>query len=102
MSHPNEAPAAAWYPDPQSPGQVRWWDGTKWTEHVSAPARPVAAEPATLPIGRHAAGDHPVPRQAPSAPRFRPRIRLAEHAASPTATHAERAHERTVESLSYA
>ena len=40
MSYPNDAPAAAWYPDPQSPGHVRWWDGTKWTEHVSVPAAP--------------------------------------------------------------
>ncbi len=43
MSHPNEAPAAAWYPDPQTSGQVRWWDGKTWTEHVSNLA---AAEPA--------------------------------------------------------
>jgi Protein of unknown function (DUF2510) len=64
MSYPNDAPAAAWYPDPQSPGQVRWWDGTRWTDHVSVPA-PVAqavevesAEPQY--IGRHAAGPHPV------------------------------------------
>jgi len=43
MSYPNEAPAAAWYPDPQTSGQVRWWDGKAWTEHVSKPAE---AEPA--------------------------------------------------------
>lgn len=40
MSYPNDTPAAAWYPDPQTPGYVRWWDGTKWTEHVSVPASP--------------------------------------------------------------
>ncbi len=38
MSYPNDAPIAAWYPDPQTSGQVRWWDGTSWTEHVSTPA----------------------------------------------------------------
>jgi predicted RNase H-like nuclease len=86
MSYPNDAPAAAWYPDPQTPGQVRWWDGTNWTEHVSVPApaavpenaAPVSAvehaEPAY--IGRHAAGAQPAPRQEPTAPRIRPRVRV--------------------------
>lgn len=44
MSYPNGAPAAAWYPDPQTPGRVRWWDGTNWTEHVSVPASPTQSE----------------------------------------------------------
>lgn len=26
---------AAWYPDPQVPGQKRWWDGQRWTEHTN-------------------------------------------------------------------
>ena len=33
-----------WYPDPSGPpGQMRWWDGTRWTEHLQ-PA-PGAAPP---------------------------------------------------------
>ena len=104
MSYPNDVPAAAWYPDPQSPGHVRWWDGTKWTEHVSVPAAPadqqaVAIE-ASVPqiaeadaalaaadaehasagepvyIGRHAAGPNPAPRQASNVPPIRPRERV--------------------------
>lgn len=23
-----------WYPDPQNPAMVRWWDGQRWTEHA--------------------------------------------------------------------
>lgn len=26
-----------WYPDPSASAQMRWWDGTQWTEHI-APA----------------------------------------------------------------
>jgi hypothetical protein len=66
------------------PGQVRWWDGTNWTEHVSKPevAAVVAADhvnaerTATVTyIGRHAAGETPAPRQPSTAPRIRPRVR---------------------------
>lgn len=42
-----------WYPDPAAGGQpnglVRWWDGTRWTEHTQVP-------PAPAPTG-HAYGD---------------------------------------------
>lgn len=96
MSYPNDAPAAAWYPDPQMAGRVRWWDGTNWTEHVSVPAQAavpqiaeadaalaaadaehLAADPGVQQgfIGRHAAGASPAPRQAPRVPPIRPRQR---------------------------
>lgn len=31
-------PPAAWYADPSGSGGLRWWDGERWTEHVSIPA----------------------------------------------------------------
>lgn len=32
---------AGWFPDPQAPGQLRYWDGTGWTAHVQ-PGAPAA------------------------------------------------------------
>src|SRR4051794_28151147 len=31
-------PRADWYPDPNGGGGQRYWDGTRWTDHVRAPA----------------------------------------------------------------
>jgi hypothetical protein len=31
------AVAPAWFPDPNVPGALRWWDGTAWTHHVAVP-----------------------------------------------------------------
>ncbi len=38
---PSSLPPANWYPDPQTPGQLRYWDGQRWTQHVH-PAQPPA------------------------------------------------------------
>ena len=39
MTSTNSA-APGWYPDPAEPSQLRWYDGSQWTQsvHVSAPA----------------------------------------------------------------
>jgi hypothetical protein len=32
---PASLPAFGWYPDPSGRFELRYWDGTRWTEHVS-------------------------------------------------------------------
>lgn len=33
----SSTPVPDWYEDPESPGQLRYWDGTNWTEHRHTP-----------------------------------------------------------------
>jgi uncharacterized protein len=40
--------APGWYPDPNAPGQQRWWDGAQWTAHT-APGAPAAPSGAPVP-----------------------------------------------------
>ena len=32
-----DAPAPGWFPDPQNPTRLRWWDGEDWTDIRRAP-----------------------------------------------------------------
>ncbi|PJI95146.1 DUF2510 domain-containing protein [Luteimicrobium subarcticum] len=41
------AHAPGWFPDPAVPGQVRWFDGARWTPHT-APARTAPSPRATV------------------------------------------------------
>ncbi|MCF2532306.1 RDD family protein [Yinghuangia soli] len=38
MSSNSSIPAAGWYPDPEYPGYVRYWDGSAWVPDSSRPA----------------------------------------------------------------
>ena len=56
-------PEAGWYDDPENAGQLRWWDGSRWTEQRqprmdaedTPPPPPVpgsAVGPASMPSSR--------------------------------------------------
>jgi uncharacterized protein DUF2510 len=51
MNQPSPPPPG-WYQDPTAPG-LRWWDGTRWTEHqqpaVALPPPPTAPGAAPVP-----------------------------------------------------
>lgn len=39
ITYPGMAPAG-WYADATGHGQLRWWDGAQWTEHISTGTPP--------------------------------------------------------------
>lgn len=40
---------AGWYPNPEKPAQIRWWDGSHWTEHVQNVPTPKMPQAVALP-----------------------------------------------------
>jgi hypothetical protein len=56
-----DAPRAGWYPDPELPSRLRWWDGEDWTD-IRRP-RPTEIELADVP-----APDHEAAARSMSAP----------------------------------
>jgi uncharacterized RDD family membrane protein YckC len=42
---PSSLPPPGWYPDPSGQPAHRWWDGTRWTEHVGTPPPPLSLRP---------------------------------------------------------
>lgn len=51
-----------WFPDPTTAGQLRWWDGSAWTEHVSREgATPEPVTKATPVVATTGAGLRKIP-----------------------------------------
>lgn len=53
-------PAAGWYADPAGSNQLRYWDGSSWTEHTAPPPTPAPPAPPQSPAYGYA--------QTPSRP----------------------------------
>jgi len=67
------APVAGWYQDPYDARSLRWWDGTRWTEHAQpapapAPAPHQAAQQAPPPYFPPQTVPPQAPQQVPQHP----------------------------------
>ena len=64
-----QSPAQGWYTDPHNASQLRWWDGTAWTDHTHPPAgeTAAAAAPAAQAEPAAAAATHAAATPAASA-----------------------------------
>ena len=61
MQQQGGSPPPGWHPDPQVPGQLRWWDGSAWSDQTAPAAGQSAAQPAYAAGGGYAAAGGPAP-----------------------------------------
>ncbi|QGG96492.1 phospholipid scramblase-related protein [Actinomarinicola tropica] len=67
MTETNDHATGAWHPDPHGRHELRWWDGQRWTEHVSdGGVTSTDAVDAAAPAGTTSAGPAPVQGAAPA------------------------------------
>jgi hypothetical protein len=67
MTTPPPTPAG-WFPDPEQPGTLRYWDGATWTEHRSPAPEAAAPEPPdepAAPTDPGHVGSHRAPEPEP-------------------------------------
>lgn len=62
---PDQAIPAGWYPDPYSVSELRWWDGSNWTESVHPPAAP---PPPVSPVPLQPSAEGPAQPATPQSP----------------------------------
>ncbi len=60
-------PEAGWYDDPENAGQLRWWDGSRWTDQRQ-PRRDAEDTPPPPPVPGSAVGPASMPSSPPSSP----------------------------------
>lgn len=62
--HPQSLPPPMWCPDPAGTNRLRWWDGSKWTDHY---AQIPAPEPRMSAVPARSATDYPLQPTTKSA-----------------------------------
>lgn len=82
-SAPAAYPPADWYPDPTGEGQLRWWGGLAWTEHVKPFPAPAPA-PATPALATQASATPPLTTTASYVPMDSTYVPFAHVVAAPT------------------
>ena len=70
MSDQGDVAPAAWYPDPHGVAELRWWDGTQWTDAVHGSIPPSTGSTAVFPE----LPPTDVPLHAPAVPAAQPAV----------------------------